>query len=749
MKKVGYLYLIFWMISACSIIKPTDSANSTLFTINYSPTSADEFRYVYEKNNFNNDSIYTEEDIDNYFDLFLNFKLKVDEAKSQGLDTTEAFQTEYTTYKDQLIKPYLAESKEQERLLEEAYDRLKYEVDASHILISVGPDAAAADTLKAHQKMKEIYDKAVAGEDFGNLAQQYSEDPSAKSNQGRLGYFTAFQMVYAFEEAAYTTEIDSISPIIRSRFGYHILKVHDKRPMSGKVKVSHIMLRVTPNQPDTLALRDRIFEIHERAVGGEDWNDLCRSYSEDQRTKNAGGTLPLLGLRQINDEAFESVAFALETPGEISDPVRSRYGWHIIRLEEKVGLEPFEELKPTLEQQVKSEDRMRMSQSAMYARLKEQNGFEEYKEVRSKVLAAAEKELKNSSFIEMQMEEGLLSDTLYRISDEYYTVDRTLAIAKDISKTQAPVRSADQIDQLIEKSIERSLLDYEERNLITSNRDFRLLLQEYYEGILLFEIMNQKVWNRASEDTVGLRQFFEDNQEDYYWQERVDAAILTTNSKEIFEELQSVVSEDSYELDEISFELNDKPDVLGNSQLDSIIELYLSYERSSLWIKADSSIVRNPLFNQLILFLVDHGIEDPTIELGKGTIGENKIIVRLTSQSKKSLEYLYNRESSLNLQVTEALFEKGDHDLIDSLTWEKGIVVTDQSNDYEMVVISETLEKQPKKLKDVKGLVISDYQDYLEREWVKELRKTNTIEINQSTLDNIKKAYRKNLRSAG
>ena len=348
MRNLLWLILTGLFVYSCALTKTGDISNDTLMTMAGDTVTADEFIYLYEKNNFNNDSIYSEKDVSSYLELFQNFKLKVRAAKDVGLDTTQAFETEYNTYKDQLIRPYLAESKENERLVQEAYGHMQWEIDAAHIMVSLKQDALPEDTLVAHNKIADILKSARSGVDFEELAFQYSEDPSAKTNKGRLGYFTAFQMVYSFEEAAFNTPVDSISGIIRSQFGYHILKVLDKRPYSGKVKVSHIMLLKGSGTEDFL--RNKIFEIHNQVTGGVDWNELCQKYSEDERTKDTGGTLPLLGLRQINDQAFETVAFSLKSPGEISDPVQSQFGWHIIRLEEKIGLEPFDQLQESLKQ---------------------------------------------------------------------------------------------------------------------------------------------------------------------------------------------------------------------------------------------------------------------------------------------------------------------------------------------------------------------------------------------------------------
>ena len=744
MRKHFYFQLIFIVISSCTVLTKTSLEESTLFSIESDPTVADEFLYVYEKNNFNNDSIYTEKDVDDYFELFVNFKLKVEAAKSAGIDTTSSFLEEYESYKDQLIKPYLSEAKEQERLVLEVYERMKYEVDASHILITVTPDALPEDTVKAYNKILEIYEKAKSGQDFEDLAAEFSEDPSAKSNKGRLGYFSAFQMVFAFEEAAYNTPVDSISDILRSRFGYHVLKVHDKRPYSGKVKVSHIMLRENTNSPDSISIRNKIFEIHDQIIGGEDWNEMCQKYSEDQRTRNSGGTLPFISLKQINDAAFENAAFSLQTPGEISDPVKSGFGWHIIKLEEKIDLEPYEEIKEDLEQRVSKDDRSKISKKAVISKLKTQNNFQEFTPGRAQIVELADSSLLDGTW-DVSLADSISKDSLFSIDGHLYETQSALDAIKDKQRRRTGIDPKGYMNELIDGFIEKCLLDYEEKQLVMNNREFRLLLNEYYEGILLFDIMNQKVWGKAVEDTLGLQLYFQEHQDTYYWGERASAVIISTTDQNVFDEVKKNIASDFVKIFEIEFDSGQDVEILENASLDSLIDLYNRYENSSIAIRSNQETINSGLYKKIRQYFIDLGLPEKSItELSSEGV-KNKIQIELNSKSKKSLEYLYNKESTLTLQVAEGLFEKGDHQLIDSLAWEKGTSEIVANGTFNLVVINEIIEAQPKELKDIKGSAISDYQSHLEKNWIEELKRTYKVEINHRTLDKIKKSYTKKL----
>lgn len=742
MKKLLFNQFLIFFISSCAILPKSNLTESTLFSIDENAILADEFLYVYEKNNFNNDRIYTEKDVDDYFELFINFKLKVKAAKSAGIDTTNAFLNEFESYKDQLIKPYLSEAKEKKRLVEEAYDRMKYEIDASHILVNIAPNALPEDTAKAYQKILEINEKAASGKDFGMLALKFSEDPSAKSNKGRLGYFSAFQMVYAFEEAAYKTPVDSISDIIRSQFGYHILKVHDKRSYSGKVKVSHIMVRINENNRDSVSVRNKIFEIHDQITGGANWNELCQKYSDDQRTKNNGGTLPFIRLKQINDTDFENAAFSLQTPGEISDPVRGNFGWHIIKLEEKKGLEPFEEIKDDLEQKVSKDNRSKLSQQAIISKLKAQNNFQEYLPVREKIVQLADSSLLDGKW-DVDIADSFSRDSLFSIDENLY---RTKSVFDEIKKKlirRKGIEPSRYMNELIDNFIEKSLLDYEEDQLIKNNREFRLLINEYYEGILLFEIMNQKVWRKAAADTIGLDVYFQNHRQSYYWGERADAVIISTANENIFESIKEIINFETIKLFEIEFDPEQEVEILKDPSLDSLVNLFKKYDNSTITMYSNMVSSTSKLYEEIRLYFNDLGLLEKSII--ESTLDDQsiKIKLELNSKSKKSLEFLYNKESALTLQVIEGLFEKGDNQSIDSLCWKKGTYEIVANGNYNLVVIRNIFEEQPKELNDIKGSVISDYQNYLEKNWLEGLKNKYTVEINYKTFDKIKKSYKK------
>jgi peptidyl-prolyl cis-trans isomerase SurA len=489
---------------------------------------------------------------------------------------------------------------------------------------------------------------------------------------------------------------------------------------------------------DENILKNKIFEIHDQLVGGTDWNELCRKFSEDQRTKNNGGTLPFIGLRQINDEAFESVAFNLQNPGEISDPVRSRFGWHIIKLEEKQGLQPFEELKEELEQKVSQDDRSRLSKKAVIARLKEQNNFVQLDENRDLFIALSDSVLLQGKW-NPAVSDSIGTLAVFSIGNGSFSVRKCIDGIQPNLRRRTDINPSQYLSELLDTFIEQTLLEHEEKQLIANNRDFRMLLNEYYEGILLFDIMNQKVWGKAVEDTLGLQSYFELHRDAYTWDTRASAVVCESSDKQILDKVKNQINDKSYPLTEITIKPEDE--VINHSEIESLIQAFQQYKPSTITVESFGQAT------EILQYFKNLGIPDSSI-LQAMIPDENIIRLKVNSNSKKSLEYLYNQESTLTLRVEEGLFEKGDNQAVDSVSWEIGISELEKDGNYYLVGIMDVLAPASKELSEVKGSVISDYQNYLEKTWIQELKRTFKIDINNSTLEQIKTQFKKKLRSS-
>lgn len=498
-------------------------ADKWLVTIDGDTVTAGEFWYVFNKN-AKADEVVTKDSLNNYRKLYNKFLLRVQEAKNLGYDTTDKFKKEFEGYKNQLAESYLKDKSVTEKLVEEAFERTQSDVEASHILIGIPSNSTPSDTIVAYKKIQKIRKRALNGEDFGKLAKEYSTDPSAKQNAGYLGYFSAFRMVYPFENAAFNTPVGEISQPFRTRFGYHIVKVSNKRKAVGEIKVAHIMTIVKSDMSAAKkkAAEENIREIYAKLQAGEHFRTLARKFSEDMNTASKGGELPWFGPSKFVPE-FENAAFALENNEDYSEPIKSAYGWHIIKRLDRKEPAGFDEVRSDIKQKVSRSDRAELSETSVLNRIKKDYGFKEnrkgidgfYKYCDSTIITAKWQAPSASK----------LKTNMFDFDGKSYT---QLDFAEHLSKTLTPKRGGDYkklVNTTYEMWIKNLLKDKERSMLAQKYPDYVRLLKEYKEGIILFDLTSEKVWNKSVSDTAGLRAFHAANKDDWKWDERMDGTV--------------------------------------------------------------------------------------------------------------------------------------------------------------------------------------------------------------------------------
>jgi peptidyl-prolyl cis-trans isomerase SurA len=527
MKKISFYLLLLTLLPLKAV-----SQNEVLLTIDNKPVSKAEFERIYHKNN--NVQGYDNKPVADYLDMFINFKLKVLEAEKLGYDTMASFTTELAGYRDQLSKPYLQDRNLIDQLVQEAYYRTVNEVNASHIMVKLPVNATPADTLTAYNKALNIRKRLLAGESFEKIAREESEDPSAKINEGRLGWFSAFAMVYPFENAAYQTEVGGFSLPVRSKYGYHIIRVNARRPALGEIRLAHIMIRSGRNdsQEAINKAKDKINECYKLLQSGSTFTDMVKKYSEDAGTSSNGGQMRWLRSGELPSD-IEDKVFMLTNSGSYTAPLHSEYGWHIFQLQGKRPLASFDQVKSQLEERILMDERGKRTEESFFAGVKKECGFLEYSENISGITSLIDSSLYSGNWNPEMA--GDLNKPVFIINKKVYS-QRDLAnfIAKT-KRYNKQERIAAIVANKCDEMIHKELLEYEKGQLEEKYPTFRYLMAEYHDGILLFNIMDKNVWSKAVSDTVGLKAFYEQHANDYMWNERADVSIYTVKDESFLE----------------------------------------------------------------------------------------------------------------------------------------------------------------------------------------------------------------------
>jgi len=650
MKKTIVFIVTLFPLFITALFGQQSSVDPILMEVNDKKITRSEFLQIYLKNN--NNPKYDRQTLDEYISLYKKFQLKVAEAEAQGYDTIERLKIELEGYQDQLAQPYLTDAEMNQRLVDQSYERLKKEVRASHILIKI--DANAEDSISAYNRAMEVREKLLKGEKFADVALQYSNDESVSNNHGDLGYFTAFQMVYPFEDVAYNLAINEISMPVRTKFGYHILKVTDIRNARGTMTVAHLMLSARKNIASTDEMeraKDQIGEIYQKLIEGENFDSLVRLYSDDPGTKYKDGVLPEFGTGTTTRllPEFEQTAFELKNNGDFSQPIQTEFGYHIIKRISWRPLKPFNELKKELENKVKHDSRSQLTRQSFIEKLKKEYNFQ---------TVNAEKNIEwLANNIDSSIYEGEFDLTKFDIALEPLFVLNNVAytlpdFVKYINENKRQIKnvSINNIPKKIYSDWENlQVINVEKSKLFDKYSDYKSLMKEYHDGILLYEIMNDNVWNKAVKDTTGLKEFYQQNKNSYMWEKRYELTSFQTNNKENAEKIYKLIKK--------------------KTPTDSIIK-QLS-KNSSLDIKLTHS---GKFEESKIAYIKDHSI-------------------------KKGLNKPYQTDGH-----------------------------------YYVVNVKKIIKPQTKEIYEARGIITSDYQNFLEKTWLEELEKKHKVIIHEDIL---------------
>lgn len=512
--------LIFMVTAIAGFLQAQTTKDPVLFSVNNAPVHVSEFKYIYSKTNGQN-ADYSKKSLDEYLDLYVKFKLKVQKARQMRLDTIPQLMDELAGYRRQLADAYLIDRTVTDKLTTEAYDRIQQDVDISHILVTVQPDATPADTLAAFEKIMDARRRIQGGEAFTGVAQKVSDDRSAVTNGGRIGFVTAVfpRGLYSLETAAYSAPLEQLTGPIRSEAGYHLVIVHARRPAIGQIEAAHILLRLDTSNPNST--KERIDSLHKLLVAGADFEGIATKFSQDRQTAQRGGYIGFFGVQQLEDP-FEEAAFALKTDGAFSAPFRTSLGWHIVKRISLKGIQPYSVEKSRLETKISQDPRFAHAKSGMLARIKKENDFKENRGVLDNFVNSLTDtfltfkwkapEIKSPEVLfslgkDFKVSLGEFTDYLNRASRDRLRMGR----GGDVSAAA---------HSLYESFINEQVLKFEEGRLEERYPEFKSLMREYEEGILLFEATKMLVWDKASQDSAGLEKFYETIRGKYRWNQR-------------------------------------------------------------------------------------------------------------------------------------------------------------------------------------------------------------------------------------
>ncbi|WP_229313458.1 peptidylprolyl isomerase [Larkinella terrae] len=770
-KKTTGFFLLCGVLAGCKSSAPvvTKTPEPVILKLGNRSFTTDEFFQSFTKNQINGDSS-RRTDLREYIDLYTNLKLKVMAAEQEGRDTTEGFREEIATYRKQLAQSYLNDKEIIEHLTAEAYERLKQEVNVSHILFPVADDAAPADTLKAYRAALDVRKQILDGLDFSTAARQFSKDPTAATNGGNLGYLTVFQVVYPIETAAYSTPVGSVSAPIRSRSGYHLVKVLDKRPSRGKVQVAHILVRVSPSAAASgggtegqKAARARIDEAYSRLEKGEPFDMLAKEFSDDRESRNTGGILPVFGVGQMV-QPFEEAAYSLTQPGSYSKPFQSNYGWHIVRLIERQPLESFESMAGALRQKVVTDTRGEIVRQALVQKLRKNYTVTESPDVLAKTLALADSSLLMGKWkLPATLEASIEKKPIVLINKQPYTANEFLeTVVRRQQPRRDPTSSATvQMERLFRRFVDDKIIEQEEAGLEKKYPEFLSLMNDIRDGVLLSQVMEMNVWEKSLTDSLGQRTYYEAHKEKYRYDQRAAASILVVPNDETLKQASDMLAKSPYQLrrsvEELSYGVNQS--ALNAKQRETLFDLvvlmiknpdYLvevsgsadGTERDTVSASRIRNVVSVLTANRIPIVRImekDHGKFRPGITGTGRNEKARRVTFQLFSTSKKDVEKILNSKDPGAVKLTEGLFTKGANPYLDAVDWQPGTKTIRRDGKVALVKIDQIDPARLKTFEEARGAVINDYQAVLEKQWLDRLKQQYPVQMNEEEVRKLAK----------
>jgi peptidyl-prolyl cis-trans isomerase SurA len=649
--KIRLFQLIILIIVSPVICQAQDLNARILMTVDGRNTEAGEFIRMYKKSLEPGKTL----SVEDYLSQYILFKLKVADAIREGYDTTMAFRNELNGYRSQLAQNYLTDTKTKDQLLSKAYQRSLKEINAWHILVALPQNPSPADTLKAWKKANEIRARILNGESFEHVARSTSDDQSVRLNGGNLGYFTAFQMIMPFEDAAYSMKKGSLSLPVRTPYGYHIIRVTDIRPSKGRIQVAHIMKNAPPgtSEQDLKKAEKEINDIYNKLQEGDRFSDLAKKYSDHKESAARGGVLNWFGTGEMIPD-FSEAAFAITDTGNYTKPVRTIYGWHIIKLLARKPPGTFEETSSYLESRINQSYLNSLSRKTFVDKLK--------KEYKFKINSVSyDWFVQNTDTLIIQGlkkydHSAVPQGIIYTFNNKVLTNSE---FTNYIEKRGPLIVSQDPeqfIKTLLETNASDQLISFENSMLEKKYPEFRYLINEFHDGILLFDISNKKVWDRVSHDSLGLHDYYGKNKYNYLSKKQIEAKLYTLK-------------------------------IINGEKI-----LASAYKKFSGKTDTDSRLLDK-----------------------------------------------FNKKNDTLLIIINGSWTSGDDPEIDKVEWVSGTHYFNRNGFPSIILIKKVIDPVPLKFEEVQEKMMSGYQEYLDNNWIRQLKEKYNVKIDSFIFGEVKK----------
>lgn len=623
-----------------------------------------------------------------YAELFVNFRVKLEDAYAKGFDTLPSLVGELKGYRDELAQPYLIDSATMQQLLLEAYERNHYVLHAAHILVACRSNASPADTMKAFDEAMEFYNRVTkGGEDFMTVAKEsvvrrldkekVAPDDPRRQDNGDLGNFTVFEMVYPFECGAYALQPGEVSLPVRSNYGYHIIKLFSKTPYYGRTTMQHIWV---PFAGDSVMARNRVFEAYNALKQGRDFASVCRRYSMDRNTSDKGGQISEVTQRQLPPEYVETIARL--NPGEYSEPFLTERGWHIVLLNNKESLPDFDDMVPYYKQRMARDRRSAKPRQQFIEQSKRHYNFIDFTKTPVPSSNAKGKKKPSNTPVAMMASldecraavndsilrrlwvyrESMITNNspLFKIGDEEHTPREFLVFLQNNMRYEPDLDLETYFNNKYETFVNNKVFEYADKHLEDFNPDFAALVKEYRNGLMIFAYNDENVWRKAVADTVGLEAFYQSESKKHSMSNPDDAP-------------------------------------------------YFWNQRANITLAyVDDSTMLAP---------------EKALKLFQKATKKNWPIGKLSDELNDAMK------TEGKIKVEEIVVEKEHQNILNDNQWQTGIYVLPTSMGYRVVRVNALIQPCLKSRSEARGYYINDYQNYLDAELIKSLRNKYNVKI--------------------